>query len=159
MKTLFIIVFFFMSLVASASDTLVTNTDFEKLVDKYSSKTADLIRETAEKLEQPAIEVFSSIVRMQTMKGITLLSFTLLTILIVIITVIKWNKASVYYKKSKEEKYCSEDFCNIPGGSTSILFLCISIVCSFCALFATYYGVLYITGAKWYAIMEILNAI
>lgn len=95
-KLLIIIALFIASVSTYATDTTtyVTNTNAEKLIDKYTAKVTATVIALAQVLKQPAEHVYAVMVKKQIISGISMLGFPLLLIICLMII-------SVNLKKSK----------------------------------------------------------
>lgn len=76
---------------ASEVQEYVTNSDVEKLIDKYSDKLSVAIESLAETLKQPAEYVYTIIVRQQIVLGYTYLAVIIFTLILSLI-LFKLNK-------------------------------------------------------------------
>ena len=68
--------------VNAQDSTLVTNTNVEKLVDKYSGKIEAAIVSLAESLQQPAEHVYKVLVKQQIVKAINGLGILLFLLIL-----------------------------------------------------------------------------
>lgn len=66
----------------SVQSTLVTNTNTEKLIDKYSEKITASVAAFSEKLKQPAEHIYKVLVKQQVVKACSTLSILLIGILL-----------------------------------------------------------------------------
>ncbi len=112
MKKLVLMIFLIgsMFMINAQDSTYVTNSNVEKLVDKYSSKIEAAVISLSESLQQPAEHVYIVLIRQQYVKASIGLSYYLLTIIFAFILYhvferSRWKETSGYYTqdwKSRE---------------------------------------------------------
>ena len=102
---------FSLSFLAQAQDsTLVTNTNAEKLIDKYSAKIEASIVSLAGALKQPAEHVYKVIVKQQVIISYELLIVLLLSILFGLIALFfsresQWKDSGYYDERDPKSTY------------------------------------------------------
>ena len=122
MKRLIIILLLFtVSFAVYSQDTTkyVTDTNTEKLIDKYSEKIGDAITALAEKLQQPAEHVYKILVKQQVVYGVSTLLFVVFSVIVVF-----WG-FKIYHKN--QDEFNGWDF----FGMFLIVLGCIAFVISF----------------------------
>lgn len=88
MKKLLLILLLFITFISygqTDSTQYVTNSNVEKLVDKYSEKIESAIIALADKLQQPVEHVYKLIIKQQLVKGISSLTVFVMGLIITII--------------------------------------------------------------------------
>lgn len=129
----------------------VNVTEAERIIDKYSDKIYDGVSTIAEKLTEPAQEVFGYVVFLQIAKGIGML----LPIPLVFI----FSFLFLMFYKKVEWSYNSPTAETTGVFTLSIVFgvmAGVSIIIAFCT---TYTGLLHLLAPEWYAIKEIVGLI
>jgi hypothetical protein len=115
MKKFILFLLFSIALSGYAQDsTLVTNTDAEKLIDKYSAKIEATIISLAENLKKPAEHVYSVLIKQQVVQ-----SWTWLIVLILMFVVLVFLWAVWYLDSGRNEWW------GMPAIFTLIYFLII----------------------------------
>ena len=104
---------------AQDSTQYVTNSNAEKLIDKYSAKVENAIIALAEKLQQPAEHVYKILVKQQVVYGVSTLLFVVFSVIVVF-----WG-FKIYHKN--QDEFNGWDF----FGMFLIVLGCIAFVISF----------------------------
>lgn len=135
-KFIFIILSFFIINVSAQTTQEITKA--ERIIDKYSEKVINTVEKTVKVLEQPAKEIFESVIRLQIARGIALLSMALTGLLLIFLPIII-NKTN---------------WSSLDKNMTSILSIIIGLTLF---LIGMYYGLSYCLAPEWYGIQEIFN--
>ena len=111
--------------VSTDTSQYVTNSDTEKLVDKYSAKIEATIVSLAQTLKTPAEHVYKILVKQQVVYAI---EATVVQILLLIVLIILWY---LYYQEAKKNQF---DSYKISGWLTtccvfSCIFVILSVIC------------------------------
>jgi len=139
-KLILVLMLFVVSFIAQAQDsTLVTNTNTEKLIDKYSAKLEASIVSLADTLKQPAEHVYKILIKQQVIISYELLLILLFAILFGMTALIfskgsKWGDRDYYNNRDPKTPFWIGYAWNIKAtftlifGLLSLLFLLISIL-------------------------------
>jgi len=159
-KLLFVLIAIMLSFNTFAETDSTSITTAERVIDKYTTKMFDAVQNTAQALEQPAKEIFKSVVKLQVAKGITYL----LPILVFIIAIL------IFYREYRRiERLLSSQ--NVPScydkyqgpmgdgniNTIMVLSLVIACVCIAISIFSIPVGIQYLASPEWFAIKEVLS--
>jgi galactitol-specific phosphotransferase system IIC component len=149
MKKLLIILLLFVSYnTYSQVDSLVTETQTERIIDKYGGKIVESFNRFADKALPIAEESFKIVVKLQIAKGIGYMFIPLITIIIIFTGFICAKKS----KTLNVKKYESDRYEVI-----AVICMVLSIIGIIASCFCIYHGLLYLIAPEWFAIEEILN--
>lgn len=142
-RLIMILLLFTVSFAVYSQDSTkyVTDTNTEKLIDKYSDKIGDAITALAEKLQQPAEHVYKVLVKQQVVWGVgTLVGVVLgaLFLFIGLLGISKWR--------------WDDDYC-IPLNIVGVIILLVSLVLFF------FYGLTGLINPEYGALKDIVNMI
>jgi hypothetical protein len=126
----------------------ITNTQTERVIDKYGGKIADQFNKLIENTTPLAIEGFNIVVKLQIVKGIFNLLFP-------IFMVTCWFIFLKYYKIAKNDNH--HDWIDGKYGNIALVFLILSIILTLFTPFCLYNGITQLVVPEWFAIKEILN--
>ena len=145
---LFITLLFITSFVVNAQDSTIINniTEPERIVDKYVNKVTTAVTNIVAELEEPAKEVFDTVVRLQIAKGIVGLLPVILFFLFVF-TMYKFNNLVT-----------SWDDPSFPAIMV-IIFTIAAFVVLVMAFMKTGDAIMHLIAPKWYAILELIDLV
>lgn len=148
MKKLIFILFLLMSMSSWSQDsTVVTTTQAERIIDKYSGKISDTFNEGIKKITPMAEKGFDVVVRFEIAKGIGLLLPLPICITFVFIIISTRRKA----------KFNDVGDPTNGWGILLIITWVIASVSFIVSIFSVYSGILHLMAPEWYAIKEILE--
>lgn len=153
----------------------VTIGETERIIDKYSEKVFSSISGVVESLEAPTKMVFESVVRLQIARGVGLILFTILSIIVVLIGfhrigvgVKLLEKTNIIIHKNNLEILEKESVDNsqpaLSKDHNSLLELGYAVLgvgsgLFIISLFSLYYGILYLMAPEWFAIKELIDLV
>ena len=159
-KLLFVLIAIMLSYNTFAETDSTSITTAERIIDKYTTKMFDVVQSTAQALEQPAKEIFKSVVKLQVAKGF----INLLPILVFIIAIMMFYKEYRRVEKilSEDRVPCSYNKHQGPMEDANItpiavISLIIAVLFIIIGIFTVPKGIQYLASPEWFGIKEVLS--
>lgn len=169
MKKLSILVFLLFGLMmginaenGNDSTKQLTETETERIVDKYSTKILNFVSTSLEKMEGPAKETFKIVVKLQIAKGIASMTPLIFMIIFFYLLYKEYNRINNILMSDNVPENMNENYGPFDESNVSvflILYLIMAILSTAIFIFTIYNGIVHLIAPEWFAIKEIISIV